>query len=198
MNKTKSRILSAVAAFALGMSMLACMPLTASADSSTVAFHSPTGTLILKKGNIKKEDVQAYSGNAAVKSIVAEEGAVLPKDCSYMFSKFENVDSVSFQGIDTSNVENMSHMFSYFGTQELFFLDTSGFDTSNVTDMSYMYEHCIYPVYFGVYGFDTSKVTDMSGMFKDCWSLEYSSMTLENTTNVKSMKEMYSWRPFHL
>lgn len=48
--------------------------------TSTVSFDEETGTLTLK-GNVVAEEVQKYNTNENVKTIIAEEGTVLPKIC---------------------------------------------------------------------------------------------------------------------
>ena len=53
------------------------------AQSPSVELSGDTLTL---KGNVVKEDVQAYAGKSAVKKVVAEKGDVLPADCSDMFT----------------------------------------------------------------------------------------------------------------
>ena len=45
-----------------------------------------SGDTLTLKGNVVKADVQAYASNSAVKKVVAEKGAVLPADCSDMFT----------------------------------------------------------------------------------------------------------------
>ncbi|MBB5219718.1 putative repeat protein (TIGR02543 family) [Treponema rectale] len=81
------------------------------------------------------------------------------------------VDAVSIEtgDFDTSNVTDMSSMFS--NCRALTSLDVSKFDTSKVTDMSYMFSNCRALTSLDVSSFDTSKVTDMSDMFFNCQAL---------------------------
>ena len=93
---------------------------------------------------------------------------------AYMFSYFNNVtENEGFQYLDTSNVTNMSNMFSWYAR--------SLEDTNIMPDVA---------------NWDTSKVEDMSGMFYD---YAYDSKTLcdtpcvlnWNTSNVKDMSDMF-------
>ncbi|MBR6071191.1 MAG: BspA family leucine-rich repeat surface protein, partial [Ruminococcus sp.] len=95
----------------------------------TVSFDAETGVLTLLKGNVVKDEVQAYANNEAVKSVVAEEGAVLPEDCSAMFKNFK-ATSIDLTNANTSNVTGMSCMFMQ--CYELTDLNLSGIDTSEV------------------------------------------------------------------
>ena len=90
-------------------------------------------------------------------------------DCSGMFKAgIENVDNIiqdrgfmniDLSGWDTSNVTNMSDMFS--GCGKLIKLDMSCFNTSKVTDMSGMFNSCKELTELNLSNFDTSNVTDM-------------------------------------
>lgn len=188
-------------------------------NASTVSFDEETGVLTLS-GNVNKNELLNYKGNVRnyksnekIKSIVAEEGTVLPADCSAMFLFFNYVTSIDLSKADTSNVTDMNYMFShcqkvklidltgfntsnvtdmnsmFAGCSELTSLDLTEFDTSNVTDMSSMFRYTAITS-LDLSGFDTSKVTDMSCMFKECWidSLDISGF---DTSNVTDMTEMF-------
>ena len=92
----------------------------------------------------------------------------------YQFSKLEEIEGLEL--LDTSNVINMSYMFS--GCSSLTNLDVSSFNTSNVTDMSNMFRSCSSLTNLDVSNLDTSHVTDMESMFKNCSSL--TSLELSN------------------
>ena len=76
---------------------------------------------------------------------------------SYMFSNCNNLTTIP--QIDTSNVVNMSYMFEYCNSLILI----PQIDTSNVTNMSYMFRECQYLT--SIPQIDTSNVTNMSNMF---------------------------------
>ena len=111
---------------------------------------------------------------------------------SYMFS-ITSIMNIDFEGFDTSNVTNMSHMF---GTVDDFTpfmdktLDLSSFNTSKVTDMSSMFEYCRFSELI-IDNFDTSNVKDMSFMFLGCNDLTELNLTNFNTSKVESMYGMF-------
>lgn len=105
-----------------------------------------------------------------VKEIVfkAEGGkkAKAPSSCKNLFCDFYlggSVTSIDCSGLDTSEVTDMSWMFSY--NVSLQKLDIRSLDTSNVKNMSYMFSGCVALKYLDVSGFNTSKVEDMYAMF---------------------------------
>ena len=111
----------------------------------------------------------------------------------YYLEKIDNVE-----GFDTSDVTNMSYMFSRTGySNRNFVLDLSGFDTSNVTDMSYMFNQTgAYSANFVLDlgdNFDSSNVTDMSYMFNEIalntseFYLDLSSLDTENVIDMSYM-----------
>jgi len=69
---------------------------------------------------------------------------------------------IGFDKLDTSDVTEMSEMFSY---SRFTNLDLSSFDTSNVTDMGYMFYETMDLVSLNLSSFDTSNVTNMESMF---------------------------------
>ena len=143
---------------------------TASAEEAaerSAVFDAETGTLTLK-GNVIKNDVIQYSGTG-VKSVVAEEGAVLPQSCLGMFQRFQSAETIDLSKADTSKVTDMNGMFSE--CIMLKKLDLSGFDTSNVTDMCAMFSECYALESLDLSSFNTSKVKDMSQMFLACRAL---------------------------
>ncbi len=108
-------------------------------------------------------------------------------DMSYMFSA--GLVSGDLSSFDTSNVTNMSHMFSE--CQTLTSVDLSNFDTSKVTDMSYMFYGCKTLTTLDLSNFDTSKVTDMSYMFSVCNNLATLDLSSFDTSNVTNMFCMF-------
>ena len=80
---------------------------------------------------------------------------------------------IDLSGWDTSNVTDMSEMFS--GCSSLTSLDVSGFKTDNVTSMSQMFNGCSSLTSLDVSSFNTSKVNSYSSfqsMFYGCSSLK--------------------------
>ena len=108
-----------------------------------------------------------------------------PDDSNQLFTFFTGlVELVNLDKIDTSNVTNMSLMFS--NCRSLKSLDVSNFKTSNVTDMSYMFETCSSLPSLNVSSLDTSNVTNMKGMFLGCSGLQSLDVSGFDTSNVTS------------
>ena len=116
-----------------------------------------------------------------------------PTTCSRWFYGCKNLERFgsSFQYLNTSEVTNMSYMFS--GCSSLRTLDLSTFDTSNVTDMSYMFAASKEKLtrIDGLTNWNTSKVTNMKNMFENCWLLTSLDLSSFNTSNVTNMNSMF-------
>ena len=84
---------------------------------------------------------------------------------SQMFYKSTRLTSIKFGNLKTSNVKDMSWLFSYTNITSI---DLSKFDTSLVTDMSYMFVNCGSIISIDVSHFNTSNVKNMRSMFNRC------------------------------
>lgn len=86
-----------------------------------------------------------------------------------------------------------NHMFS---GSKIETIDLSDFDTSNVTDMSYMFSRCEKLTSLSLSNFDTSKVTDMRSMFMEDSLLEkiYASENFITTNETLSQDMFYNCR----
>ena len=85
----------------------------------------------------------------------------------------QHLTKIDLSGWDTSNITDMSEMFS--GCSLLTSLDVSGFNTDNVTSMSQMFNSCSSLTSLDVSSFNTSKVNSYSSfqsMFSGCSSLK--------------------------
>ena len=124
-----------------------------------------------------------------IKNITLIETNIIT-DMSFMFCESE-FDSIYFSEWDTSNVTNMSYMFSgCWGRGNL--PDISKLDTSNVTNMSYMFSDLLkkYHNFLGekifsgnlpdISKWDTSNVINMCSMF-----------SLNN--NIKALPDISKW-----
>ena len=133
-----------------------------------------------------------------------------PVDSSYFLSIIYNggnipgdagrirlLESIKCDNLDTSKVENMSHMF-YMGKDDatkgsaLTTLDVSNFKTANVTNMSNMFCGCDSLTSLDVSKFNTTSVTDMSYMFYDCSALTSLDLNF-NTSKVTTMSSMFAY-----
>lgn len=109
---------------------------------------------------------------------------------SNMFSQSNYLKDIKLN-IDTSQVTNMSSMFS--SNYNLTSLDVSNFDTSKVTDMSYMFYYCSSLTSLDLSNFNTSNVTDMSSMFDNCPNLTSLDLSNFDTSNVTNMVGMFNY-----
>ena len=124
------------------------------------------------------------------------------KSLAGAFCGGEKINSITGLDIlDTSNVTDMSSMFSGCGYNSTdFTLDLgNNFDTSNVTDMKCMFDACGYSSTKFTLNlgdkFSTANVTDMSCMFAGCGHSS-TVFTLDlgdqfDTSNVTSMSQMF-------
>ena len=115
-------------------------------------------------------------------------------DMSYMFGGYHSTAknfSVRIGKLNTSNVQNMSGMFTI--AKILDPENINSFDTSNVTDMSSMFYKCYSLINLNLSGFDTSKVLDMNSMFKESNSLIKLDLSGFDTSKVTDMGYMFSY-----
>ena len=111
---------------------------------------------------------------------------------SHMFYNCKNIISINISNFNTSNVIDMSYMFS--GCSNLSNIsDISFFNTINVTDMSYMFDHCSnISALPDISFFNTINVTNMSHMFFDCSKLStLPDISNWNTIKVTNMSGMF-------
>ena len=130
------------------------------------------------------------SGNSTYKLTIGGKGGIIANESmiSY-FSGFEEMTSIDLSAIDTSEVTDMSYMFSE--CNGLTSLDVSKFDTSQVTTMTWMFAECSSLTSLDVSKFDTSKVTNMSYMFYNCRSLTSLDVSKFDTSKVTNMSYMF-------
>ncbi len=123
--------------------------------------------------------------------VIAAEGDVrAPSDCSGMFQNFSKLEIVAFNdSFDTSACENMRCMFK--NCPELWYLHMEGIDTSNVVDMSEMFAGCV-RLDTDLEEFDTSSVTNFEGMFRDCKEIMIVSFSGFQTSAATNMREMFA------
>ncbi|MCO5432948.1 BspA family leucine-rich repeat surface protein [Enterococcus faecalis] len=166
-------------------------------DGGTWTFNQENGVLLLSGGTLSASIGEASWLKEIKKGDILEiqvVDAVGSEDLSELFFSYTRTKNITFDNFDTSNVTNMSAMFSF--TDSLEEVDISSFDTSNVTDMSKMFNHyylnanVISKITFG--NIDTSNVTDMIYMFKNCGRLTDLDVSNFDTSNVTKMSNMFS------
>ncbi|MBE6874558.1 MAG: BspA family leucine-rich repeat surface protein [Ruminococcus albus] len=152
------------------------------------SYNIQTGEFTIK-GKIDGDAIRNFKYKKNVKSVIAEEGTVFPKDCSGLFSEYMNCTFMLLSKADTSKVTNMSKMFYY--CNYLREIDINGFDTSKVTDMSNMFYCCCNLKWLDLSGFNTSNVTNMKNMFYGCSGLQSFNISGLDTSNVTDMSGMF-------
>lgn len=159
--------------------------LSASADAS---LDEETGTLTLS-GTVAFDEVHTYAEDTRVTKVVCESGAVLPEDCSGLFTYFCS-ESIDLSKADSSGVKNMNSMFAY--DSALTSLNLTTFDTSEVTDMTNMFTCCDNLTVLDLTSFDTSNVTAAVHTFYGCTRLKTISVSeLWNTDSLTLSDNMF-------
>ena len=92
--------------------------------------------------------------------------------------------------IDTSQITNMSGLFSHYCT-EIENPNISEWDVSNVADMSSMFHDCRKFEGKGLEKWDVSNVVDMSNMFLDCVKFN-GDLSKWDVSNVENMQYMFN------
>ena len=147
-----------------------------------------------------------YIGDGIVKVYIGSNDDIFGNiDSSYLFSwigarDFTTLEIITnIELLNTGNVQNMSHMFEYAGTETMRSLYLgSNFDTSNVTDMSYMFNatgRMLMTNFAMGSNFDTSNVTNMSNMFANMGYEKLSFLSLGSkfdTSKVTDMSYMFA------
>lgn len=112
---------------------------------------------------------------------------------------FNTVKQLDLTNCDTSGVEKMKKMFAYCTNLYAFSYTEELFDTSNVTDMSEMFSNFGINAEIKGFGltlnFNTSKVTNMTSMFEGCavGNLDISSFDMSKVTSVTDMFNWATW-----
>ncbi len=155
--------------------------------------YSKTELLKLKQVDVSKNkdgSILALYDESGNIFIYSDKLIFLNANSAYMFSNFENINTIEFGLTDTSDVVDTSNMFV--GCNNLANLNVSNFDTSKVTSMAYMFARCKNLTSLDLNSFDTSSVTSTTGMFSDCSSLTYLNLESFNTISVTNMANMFS------
>ena len=127
-------------------------------------------------------------------TIGGKDGIIANESMIGYFYEFTNMTSIDLSVLDTSEVTNMSNMFS--ACIRLTSLDVSNFDTSKVIDMSDMFDQCYMLTSLDLRNFNTSEVIDMSSMFSACISLTSLDVSNFDTSKVIDMSDMFSRSDF--
>ena len=108
-------------------------------------------------------------------------------------SAFRAIEGDSFDGSTFGPaMSSVTSLFLAFNNSTLKQINVSNWDTSNVTNMSNMFSHCELLTSIDVSKWNTSKVTNMEGMFVDCNLLASVDVSKWNTSKVIDMASMFS------
>ena len=153
---------------------------------------APKGTSTIDLTVAKDGDVVGWLDGTTwkVSTQDSNKAVTLNENCVGMFIDNKNLNSITFNNVDTSKVTDMISIFD--SCSNLTSLDLSGFDTSKVTNVECMFSGCSSLTSLDLSGFDTSKVTDMCGMFKHCENLEKLDLSNFDTSKVTNMREMFA------
>ncbi len=100
----------------------------------------------------------------------------------------ENLNSLSLNNVDTSNVTDMSYMFD--GLDSLTQLNLDSFNTSNVRTMDSMFQSLKLEI-LNLNKFNTKNVTDMSNMFNAVSNIANLDLSNFNTGNLNKADNIF-------
>lgn len=158
---------------------------------------NPYGTLV-SDSESKAEARASYNPDNGIVTIhVSSDILELPADCSNMFFRFVDLETIDWGTketggklqLNTSKVTNMFGMFNL--CAKLQSIELGIFDTSKVTNMSAMFNQCESLTDLNLSSFNISSVTDISQMFKCCKTLTSLDLTEFETDNVKDMSALF-------
>ena len=139
-----------------------------------------------KKGTT--DTIIASNFDTEIDSIETGLGKYAPRYISFYQYQGTELD-YEISTIDTSNVANMSNMFT--NCSNLTSLDLSIFDTNKVINMSYMFSACSSLTSLDLSSFNTSSVTNMSSMFRNCSKLTNLNISNFDFTKVISYSNIF-------
>ena len=133
-------------------------------------------------------DIRAYIENNVL--MIINRGDIFANEFSnYLFSGMYNINKISFNNFNTSNLYDISYMF--YNCTNLQNLDLSSFDTSNVDSIVEMFSGCTNLQNLNLSNLDLSKVANMSGLFLNCFNLQNLNLSNLKTANVTNMSNMF-------
>ena len=108
-----------------------------------------------------------------------------------MFQNCDELEKLDLSSFDTSNVNEIKHMFSFcYKLKEI--KGINNFNTKNVEDMDGLFAYCKKLKYLDLSNFNTSKVNNMNWMFYQCIELrEIKGLKNFNTIKLEGMHAMF-------
>ena len=135
------------------------------------------------------EDVPWFN-KRGIKTVEVAAGQMIAPICmqNWFFLR-QFAEKIDLDGIDTSNVTDMTALFSM--CHSLKEIDISEFDTSNAESLDSMFNDCKSLKSIDVSHFNTSKSSDIANMFRNCENLESIDVSHFDTSNVTHMHSMF-------
>ena len=156
-------------------------------------YYDPETNTLTLSGLIDRQELYEYTTenvhNAHAVYIVADETAILPENCTNLFSDLLYTKHIDLSKADPSNVKVVRCMFEGSGAEDIQLPDN--LVTNKVTDLSGMFQNCTNLKSIDVSDFDTSNVTKMNSMFELCRELTTLDMSNFDTSNVTDMNNMF-------
>lgn len=158
-------------------------------DKSTGSLDVYAGTIANKRGGEYADDNNLVRKDQ-VKVISVLEHVFTPEDSSLLFaSNWTNLEAITGE-LDTSKTSNMYGMF--YLTKTIKTLNVTNWDTSNVTDMSWLFSQAGVSE-LDVSRWNTAKVTSMYQTFNGTGNLLELDLSRWNTSNVTNMSLMFGY-----
>lgn len=134
--------------------------------------------------------VMAWVLNGDDLYIAGEGGVALNPNSQCMFSDFENVTEINFNGcVYTDLVVDMNGFFQWCVSLEA--IDLSGWRTRNTEKMAGMFSHCESLTELDVSALDTRNVRTFDEMFAGCESLVSLDLSSFSSASLKYVGEMF-------
>ncbi|MBR4546327.1 MAG: S8 family serine peptidase [Oscillibacter sp.] len=140
-------------------------------NSTPASGRNVLGTYpVASSGDINGEYAKWYANRADIQKVTFAE-SVKPASTALWFYGCQNLSEVrGLQNLDTSEVTDMSQMFSRCASLRT--LDLSALDTRKVAGMKSMFFSCANLTELDLTGWDTKNVTDARDMFAGCAALK--------------------------
>ena len=132
---------------------------------------------------------------AAIRQAIIDKGVEVGEDTVFAdyADKINDIKGDDFVEMRTLNHTNYSGLFYAYKGDSLDILGIDTWDTSNVTDMSYMFSKCSNLTSLNLSNFDTSKVTNMENMFSNCGIENYDFFNNWDFSKVTTANNMFSY-----
>ncbi|MQS96637.1 BspA family leucine-rich repeat surface protein [Companilactobacillus halodurans] len=135
---------------------------------------------------------QTFSGTRLTQLAIENWNTSNVTDMSYLFYNCTKLTSLDLSAWDTSKVTTMQYMFAVsLAANENVLKGLDKFDTSNVTDMSGMFSNTGFKT-LDLSSFNTSKVTNMGNMFSNNKNYLTKIIGNFDTSNVKEMQSLFN------